>query len=530
MFCTQSCEHHINATSSGRVLGSNGAQQQQGQEQQPEQQNVNRSFALIPAPGLGAVASQLGVCIVTETPEGLSFDCNVPLPNCYDFDTGNESMSVKTPPGSPFSFQHIDSPFEAPLLYQAAAQPCPEEQPLSRDSQYTQFENDCQMDRSQTGKPQQQAAVHNMQSLQQMQPPQFHLQLPILFGSIQSAPAPCTHQLTSFCGFSQTIGQQPWPLQQQQQQPQQPAQCECPQLEQQQLPQQQQQVQQQQLPQQLPQLQPCQIQLIPTFLGDQSTVGRSFDLPCRIMGVQGTGACTNPMQPIFILEILPQERATQETKELNQQSLPMPSMSSVAKCATETPRKSATWAPMNTSYPCTSSPPATPPKSICKRVASNVTTVSTGQKSRKSETCFSHRLSGCRTPNSLANRNRNAKARGNALENRNGNSQSNGNGFAHRSGTILGSRNCNGIGNRYDSKDAYRTANGCTMANRNGNTNACGYGNATTYGRASAYGHARATANCSGNECTNNGWYHPRCSYWRYPAGGRQSGEWNQRF
>ncbi|TDG49652.1 hypothetical protein AWZ03_003890 [Drosophila navojoa] len=335
MFCTQSCEHHINATSAGRVLGSNGVQQQQqqlqqaqqqqqGQEQQPEQQNVNRGFALIPASGLEAVSAQLGVCIVTETAEGLSFDCNVPLPNCYDFDTGNPSMPTNSPPGSPFSSQHIQGPFEASLLCQAdQVQPCPEEQPLPKDSQYTPFENDCQTDRPQTEKPQQHAAVHNIQSLQQMQPSQFHLQLPIFFGSIQSAPVPCTHQLTSFCNLCPTLGQQPWPLQQQQQQAQQAAQCECPQ--------QQQEVHRQpvQQQQQLPQQQPCQFQLIPTFLGDPSTVGRSFNLPCRIMEVHGTGACTNPMQPMFILEVLPQERATQGNKELNQQSLPMPNIRSV---------------------------------------------------------------------------------------------------------------------------------------------------------------------------------------------------------
>lgn len=441
----------------------------------------------------------------------------MPLPNCYDFESGSQSTSVKAPPGSLFSSQ--------PPYQQA--------EPLPKDSQYTQFENDCQMDGTETKRPEQQAAVHNIQSLQQVQPPQFHLQLPIFFGNIQSAPAPCTHQLNSFCDLCQTIGQQPWQLQQQQeQQPHQPAQCECPQQQQQQqLPHQQVQQQQQQLPQQLP----CQLQLLPTFLGNQSTDGRSFDLPCRIMEVHGTGECTNPMQPMFILEVLPHEHATQEITELNQQSLPMPSMSSFAKCSTETPRKSATWAPMNISNPCTSSPPATPPKSICKRVASNVTTVSSGQKSRKSETCFSHRLSGCRTrtANCLASRNGNGKATGmgNALENRNGNSLSIGNGFVQRNGNGFGSRNCNGNGNRYDSKDAYRTGNGCTMPNRNGNANAYTYGNSTTFGRATtSYGHARANSNCSGNECTNNGWYHPRCSYWRYPAGSRQSGEWNQRF
>lgn len=82
MFCTPSCEHHINATSSGRVLGSNVQQQMQQDEQAQQlqgqvQQNVNRGFALIPAPGLEAVSSQLGVCIVTETPEGFRYSSNI---------------------------------------------------------------------------------------------------------------------------------------------------------------------------------------------------------------------------------------------------------------------------------------------------------------------------------------------------------------------------------------------------------------------------------------------------------------------
>ncbi|XP_060658002.1 dendritic arbor reduction protein 1-like [Drosophila nasuta] len=134
MFCSESCEHGINATSSGRILCSkkSGApveqqssqmgqqqhllqHQQQHQRQQQQQQQRLRfdpqqpscsmfCDALPPADlwmqNCNSAPQRMGTCIVTEGPEGLSIDCNVPIPNSFNLDGYNpQLLSFLATPG-----------------------------------------------------------------------------------------------------------------------------------------------------------------------------------------------------------------------------------------------------------------------------------------------------------------------------------------------------------------------------------------------------------------------------------------------
>lgn len=87
MFCTESCEHGIKATSSGRVLGQSGSlvrmqrdpvqMGQLGQLRQTSCQQPSCSMGYVPvsAPNLWLASElespRLGMCFVTERPEGL---------------------------------------------------------------------------------------------------------------------------------------------------------------------------------------------------------------------------------------------------------------------------------------------------------------------------------------------------------------------------------------------------------------------------------------------------------------------------
>ncbi|KAH8240041.1 hypothetical protein KR032_010544 [Drosophila birchii] len=95
MFCTESCEHGCNATTSGKLISGNvvpSQTQQQGQQQ----------FSMCYAPlsmqtqELGgkceAEPPRVGMCLVTEGPEGLSIDCNVPLPNSFNLEEYRKQM------------------------------------------------------------------------------------------------------------------------------------------------------------------------------------------------------------------------------------------------------------------------------------------------------------------------------------------------------------------------------------------------------------------------------------------------------
>lgn len=89
MFCTESCEHGMNATSSGRVLGqckSSARMQQEpvqlGQVGQlgqtlclPQQPSCSMGCVPVPVPNFWLAndleSPRLGMCFVTERPEGL---------------------------------------------------------------------------------------------------------------------------------------------------------------------------------------------------------------------------------------------------------------------------------------------------------------------------------------------------------------------------------------------------------------------------------------------------------------------------
>ncbi|XP_016982561.2 leucine-rich repeat extensin-like protein 5 [Drosophila rhopaloa] len=91
MFCTGSCEHGCNATSSGKLIATgNGSQ---------SQQQFNMCYAPLSMQShneLGCKSEveppRVGMCLVTECPEGLSIDCNVPLPNSFNLDEYNKQM------------------------------------------------------------------------------------------------------------------------------------------------------------------------------------------------------------------------------------------------------------------------------------------------------------------------------------------------------------------------------------------------------------------------------------------------------
>ncbi|XP_068142350.1 atrophin-1 [Drosophila tropicalis] len=103
MFCSESCEHGLNATSAGKILGPSqpnqtGAEkptqaQTQTQVQEPQPQ-IHMCCPPLPGPGaVGMEPPRVGMCFVTEGPEGLSIDCNVPLPNSFNLEEFKKQMS-----------------------------------------------------------------------------------------------------------------------------------------------------------------------------------------------------------------------------------------------------------------------------------------------------------------------------------------------------------------------------------------------------------------------------------------------------
>ncbi|XP_017034128.1 uncharacterized protein hale [Drosophila kikkawai] len=111
MFCTESCEHGCNATSSGKLISGNGTPTQ---TQQQGQQQFSMCYAplSVQAQELGgkceAEPPRVGMCLVTEGPEGLSIDCNVPLPNSFNLDEYRKQMVCSCGP-SVNSGGYIDS-------------------------------------------------------------------------------------------------------------------------------------------------------------------------------------------------------------------------------------------------------------------------------------------------------------------------------------------------------------------------------------------------------------------------------------
>ncbi|XP_017070736.1 uncharacterized protein LOC108107660 [Drosophila eugracilis] len=89
MFCTESCEHGCNATSSGRLLSSGNENASQPPQFNmccaPQSSNDVASKCEMEPP-------RVGMCLVTECPEGLNIDCNVPLPNSFNLDEYRNQM------------------------------------------------------------------------------------------------------------------------------------------------------------------------------------------------------------------------------------------------------------------------------------------------------------------------------------------------------------------------------------------------------------------------------------------------------
>ncbi|EDW73099.2 uncharacterized protein Dwil_GK16823 [Drosophila willistoni] len=104
MFCSESCEHGLNATSTGKFLGpiqasQTGAEQATQAQTKTQVQEQPQQFHMC-CPSLpdrpGAVEMEpprVGMCFVTEGPEGLSIDCNVPLPNSFNLEEFKKHMS-----------------------------------------------------------------------------------------------------------------------------------------------------------------------------------------------------------------------------------------------------------------------------------------------------------------------------------------------------------------------------------------------------------------------------------------------------
>ncbi|XP_030372945.1 protein enabled homolog [Scaptodrosophila lebanonensis] len=139
MFCTESGEHGIHGTSSGRLINyqstpvqSNDVYLQQQlqcqslkqQQQQPhapyQQQPLNMCYAPLrvaePCNEPEMEPARVGMCFVTERPEGLSIDCNVPIPNSFNLDAYRPQMAY--PPHSNYfamSMQQQNERFCIPL-------------------------------------------------------------------------------------------------------------------------------------------------------------------------------------------------------------------------------------------------------------------------------------------------------------------------------------------------------------------------------------------------------------------------------
>ncbi|XP_017059457.1 putative uncharacterized protein DDB_G0290521 [Drosophila ficusphila] len=102
MFCTESCEHGCNATSSGKVIGhGNGSQMLINQHHHHhQQQQFNMCQAPLSVQQFNSEVSppRVGMCLVTECPEGLSIDCNVPLPSSFNLEEYKKQMICSCSP------------------------------------------------------------------------------------------------------------------------------------------------------------------------------------------------------------------------------------------------------------------------------------------------------------------------------------------------------------------------------------------------------------------------------------------------
>ncbi|KAH8328107.1 hypothetical protein KR067_004011 [Drosophila pandora] len=104
MFCSDSCDFGCKVPSGAKVnTCGNGQQSAAGvpqSSQQQQQQQFNMCFAPLPMQANNEMCARceqaepprVGLCMVTEGPEGLSIDCNVPLPNSFNLDEYKKQM------------------------------------------------------------------------------------------------------------------------------------------------------------------------------------------------------------------------------------------------------------------------------------------------------------------------------------------------------------------------------------------------------------------------------------------------------
>ncbi|XP_017089464.2 BCL-6 corepressor-like protein 1 [Drosophila bipectinata] len=101
MFCSDSCELGCKVPSGANGIAcGNGPQGAAGGPQASQQQQINMCYAPLPMQSNTEMCARceqaepprVGLCLVTEGPEGLSIDCNVPLPNSFNLDEYKKQM------------------------------------------------------------------------------------------------------------------------------------------------------------------------------------------------------------------------------------------------------------------------------------------------------------------------------------------------------------------------------------------------------------------------------------------------------
>ncbi|KAM8708652.1 hypothetical protein ACLKA7_015594 [Drosophila subpalustris] len=348
MFCTDSCEHCINGTSSGRVLDlkKSSAQmqqesaqmgqqqqqfhqqrqqqhQQQHQQQQQQQQQPwsNMCYGSMPPwfQNCDSEPQRVGLCFVTEVPEGLSIDCNVPIPNSFYLDEFKSQMiSFFTPQKECMSCCMPQPQSSAPAPTSVTDQNSCDDEQLFKSGKQPKLEQTCKISQqSATAEnhfyPTSYHASTGMSSQMNVAPSvnvvpdnQLLAYLSSLIAPMQAAAATTASpnhnsQTTPSCCLIKVPSCVPL----QQQQPQQ-FQQQQPQHYQQQQPQQFQQQRQQQFQQQYQQQLPQQ-QHPPTFPSYSQPLLR-FELPCVLTGFRSPQSCPDQSvpqpQPPFALQLL----------------------------------------------------------------------------------------------------------------------------------------------------------------------------------------------------------------------------------
>ncbi|EDW70814.2 uncharacterized protein Dvir_GJ13988 [Drosophila virilis] len=513
MFCTESCEHCIHATSSGRVLSPRKSQavqhklsqirqqqpsqmrqqpqqlqpqqQQQQQEQQqqhfPQQINYNLRYAPMPTTefdnGCEADSQQLGVCIVTEGPEGFSFDCSVPIPNSFNYNAYRNMVQFFTSPDNNNNI-HMSQPQQYSVARPAPRQNCqsefmPQQHPALRSTlktapkqNYTCSDAAYNSAPPTASKPAKCPKVDRGQKRASQQ--QYAVLPPHNYPTTAASGTAKAPQVNA--GYGSVTPMAP-PYQNQQQ-------CEpyCP-------------FQSMQWQQQQP-------HVCTTTPDMQVQPLMRFDLPCRLVELQPDNACPDPTQPTFVLQLLAPIQASGYAEGLPMGAMPtsMPDTPKQNSITPPAPRNSlnssefssprASQSPPYPPYPPYPMTAALPKYQPCRKGPPK------SNDAGQAEISYSHRLSdyenGFGNVNGNRTRNGSANRTGNGSANGSGNGGGNGNGIGNN-----GNGNGNGIGN------------GIGNGNDNGNSKP-GYSNRLC----------------------------PRCSHWccHSHPGARQGGGNSQRF